>query len=242
MIGTMADRPPKEKSAGAGKPLVFAVDDEPDLLELVAIHLGKSGFQARTFANGQSLLAALKSSRPDLLILDLMLPDLDGLDICRRMKAEPRTAAIPILMLTARADEVDIVLGLELGADDYMVKPFSPKVLIARVKAVLRRRNEEPVMQEVIGGILEIDPDRHTVSVSGRPVELTSTEFAILRILTRNPGWVLSREKILDRLWGDDKSVLDRTVDVHIKNLRDKLGLAGSLIKNVRGVGYKIEP
>ncbi len=238
----MESRSSRGKREGAAKPLIFAVDDEPDILQLISLHLEKNGFQARGFGSGRPLLAALKGSLPDLLILDLMLPDMDGLEICRLLKANPRTASIPILMLTARADEVDIVLGLELGADDYMVKPFSPKVLVARVKAVLRRRSAAAETPEVIGGILEIDPHRHAVSVTGRPVELTSTEFTILQILAQSPGWVFSREQILDRLWGDDKSVLERTVDVHIKNLRDKLGAAGAMIKNVRGVGYKVEP
>jgi two-component system alkaline phosphatase synthesis response regulator PhoP len=174
-----------------------------------------------------------------------MLPDLDGLDICKRLKKDERTAAIPILILTAKGDETDVVLGLELGADDYMVKPFSPKELVARVHAVLRRPKITTAQtggKWRIGDILEIDDRLHAVRVGNHKIEVTATEFAILKVLVRNPKWVFSREQLLDKIWGDDKASLDRTIDVHVKNLRDKLGEAGRLIKSVRGVGYKLEP
>jgi DNA-binding response OmpR family regulator len=227
------------------KPLLFAVDDEADILELIAIHAQKAGFRIKTFGRAEPLLKALTAEIPDLIILDLMLPDLDGLEICRRLKKDERTAAVPVLILTAKGDETDVVLGLELGADDYMVKPFSPKELVARVHAILRR--PKAVTAETggkwrIADILEIDERQHAVRVAGHRIEVTATEFAILKVLVRNPGWVFSREQLLDKIWGEDKASLDRTIDVHIKNLRDKLGEAGHLIKSVRGVGYKLEP
>jgi DNA-binding response OmpR family regulator len=230
---------------GSAKPLLFAVDDEADILELIAIHTRKAGFHIKTFSRAEPMLKALSQEIPDLIILDLMLPDLDGLEICKRLKKNDRTAAIPILILTAKGDETDVVLGLELGADDYMIKPFSPKELVARVHAVLRRpKAASPEADTLwrIGEILEIDDRQHAVRVAGRPIEVTATEFAILKVLVRNPGWVFSRDQLLDRIWGEDKAALDRTIDVHVKNLRDKLGEAGRLIKSVRGVGYKLEP
>jgi DNA-binding response OmpR family regulator len=227
------------------KPLLFAVDDEADILELIAIHAQKAGFRIKTFGRAEPLLKALTAEIPDLIILDLMLPDLDGLEICRRLKKDERTAAVPVLILTAKGDETDVVLGLELGADDYMVKPFSPKELVARVHAILRR--PKAVTAEIggkwkIADILEIDERQHAVWVAGHKIEMTATEFAILKVLARNPSWVFSREQLLDKIWGENKASLDRTIDVHVKNLRDKLGEAGRLIKSVRGVGYKLEP
>jgi DNA-binding response OmpR family regulator len=226
------------------KPMIFAVDDEADILELITIHAQKASFHIKTFNRAEPLLKALIGEIPDLIILDLMLPDMDGLEICKRLKKTERTAAIPILILTAKGDETDVVLGLELGADDYMVKPFSPKELVARIHAILRRPKitaAESGGKWRIGDILEIDDRQHVVRVAARKIEVTATEFAILKVLVRNPGWVFSREQLLDRIWGDDKASLDRTIDVHIKNLRDKLGEAGRLIKSVRGVGYKLE-
>jgi DNA-binding response OmpR family regulator len=233
------------ETANSLKPLLFAVDDEADILELITIHARKSGFRIATFAKAEPLLKALAGEIPDLIILDLMLPDLDGLEICRRLKKDERTAAIPVLILTAKGDETDVVLGLELGADDYMVKPFSPKELVARIHAILRRRKNPDSAgggQWRVGEMLEIDERQHAVRVAGRKLEVTATEFAILKVLARNPGWVFSRDQLLDRIWGEDKASLDRTIDVHVKNLRDKLGEAGRLIKSVRGVGYKLEP
>jgi DNA-binding response OmpR family regulator len=224
--------------------LVFVVEDEPDILELIALHLRKAGFMVETFAEAAPMLSLLEAGKrvPDLIILDLMMPGMDGLEVCKRLKRHDTYAAIPIIMATAKTDEFDVVLGLELGADDYISKPFSPRELVARVKAVLRRLQRPlPTGKVIINGLLSIDHDKFEVTVADQRIQLTSTEFQILNILAEKRGWVFSREKILDMLWGDDKDVFDRTVDVHIKNLRDKLGPAGSLIKNVRGVGYKLE-
>jgi two-component system phosphate regulon response regulator PhoB/two-component system alkaline phosphatase synthesis response regulator PhoP len=221
--------------------LIAVVDDEPDILELVALHLKKAGFSVRTFPDAGRFQKSLASSLPDLVILDLMLPDADGLDVCKDLKKENRTSHIPVMMLTARGEELDRVLGLEIGADDYITKPFSPKELVARVKAVLRRHDKLETRDtvELADGVV-MDMNRYEVTVNGRKVDVTTTEFKLLGILAERRGWVFSRDEILSRLWGDEKAVLDRTVDVHIVNLRKKLGKAGRLIDNVRGVGYKL--
>lgn len=227
------------------KPLIAVIDDEPDILELISINLKKSHFQAETFLKARPFFDFLKQRIPDLILLDLMLPDFDGLEVCKMLKQNPSWKDIPVLILTAKGDETDIVLGLEFGADDYIVKPFSPKELVARIRAVLRRKNppEQKKSKEIrIGDILIIDLNRHEVYVRNRKTNLTKTEFIILNVLAEKPGWVFSREKLLTRLWGDDKFVIDRTIDVHIKNLRDKLGDVSKWVKNVRGVGYKLEP
>ncbi len=223
--------------------LISIVDDEPDILELVSINLIKSGFKTEKFLSGEDFLKSLSKKIPDLIILDLMLPDIDGIEICKYIRSDKKYSSIPIIMLTARADETDKIIGLELGADDYVTKPFSPKELVARVKAILRRKktfiDEKEVLK--IGEILIIDLKRFEVYVEGKKVSLTPTEFNILKILAAKKGWVLSREQLLDALWGKEKFVLDRTIDVHIRNLRKKLKKAGGFIKNIRGVGYKIE-
>ncbi|HVP58245.1 MAG TPA: response regulator [bacterium] len=224
------------------KPLVAVVDDEPDIVNLVSLNLEKAGFETKGFADALGLIKFLERRLPDLVVLDVMLPDIDGLEVCRQLKGEPRTAGIPIIMLTAKGDETDRVVGLELGADDYITKPFSVRELVARVKAVLRRGADRGVAQETkVVGSLAIDPARFEVTVSGRKIELTSSEFKILSFLASKPGRVFSRDQILDNLWGREKAVVDRTVDVHIRNLRAKLGKAASLIRNVRGVGYKVQ-
>lgn len=222
--------------------LVAIVDDEPDILELVALNLTRAGFRTETFTTAQDFYDFLENHLPDLVILDLMLPDVDGLDICRLLKNQPRTAAIPIIMLTARSEETDRVLGLELGADDYVTKPFSARELAARVKSVLRRHEKSATEEKLsLRGIIKIDPQRHEVEVDGKKIDLTTTEFRLLLILAKKPGWVFTRNQILNNLWGEEKAVIDRTVDVHIKHLRSKLGKAGNLIRNIRGIGYKIE-
>jgi len=226
--------------------LVYVVEDEPDILELIAINLSRAGYEVQKFLEASPMISALEKEIPDLMILDLMLPDHDGLDICKALKKDERFAEIPLIMVTAKTDELDVVLGLELGADDYIPKPFSPRELVARVKAVMRRfqrrKTQSPDGHRInISDILTIDTGKYEVMVKNEKVHLTSTEFMILKLLAEKPGWVYSREKILDYLWGDEKDVFDRTVDVHIKNLRDKLGSAASLVKNIRGVGYKIE-
>jgi two-component system phosphate regulon response regulator PhoB/two-component system alkaline phosphatase synthesis response regulator PhoP len=221
--------------------IIAVVDDEPDILELVSIHLNKAGFTVEPFQNAESFFKFLDRTRPDLLILDLMLPDSDGMDICRYIKKKDQFSTIPIIMLTAKTDETDKILGLEMGADDYVTKPFSPKELVARVKAVLRRKMQVEEEKIEVGKILEVLPMKFEVRVDGQKVDLTTTEFRILKTLATRTGWVFSRAQLLDELWGHDKVVIDRTIDVHIKHLREKLGKAAKFIKNVRGLGYKLE-
>ncbi len=223
--------------------LIVLVDDEPDILELMSLHLKKAGFRPEGFPDSKSFFRFLEKQLPDLVILDLMLPDADGLEVCRLLKKDERLAAIPVIMVTAKSDETDKILGLELGADDYVTKPFSAKELAARVRAVLRRQHPSADCGTIeIGGLLTIDPLAYQARVGGDAVDLTSTEFRVLRLLGSKPGRVFTRDQILDYLWGHDKIVLDRTIDVHIRNLRDKLGPAARLVKNIRGVGYKVEP
>jgi two-component system phosphate regulon response regulator PhoB/two-component system alkaline phosphatase synthesis response regulator PhoP len=216
---------------------IAVVDDEPDILHLVSIHLKKAGYAVEGFSDGASLMKFLGSGTPDLVILDVMLPDFNGFEICKMLKSEEKLAAIPIIMLTAKGQETDKVNGLEIGADDYMTKPFSPKELVARVKAVLRRTAPPQKQTTITIGGITIDPEQR----SEEHTSLTPAEFKILHLLAANRGKVFSRERILDHLWGNEKAVIDRTVDVHIKNLREKLGPAGDLVKNIRGVGYKIQ-
>lgn len=222
--------------------LIAIVDDEPDILELVSLHLGRANFKVREFQDGEGFLNSIEDETPDLIILDLMLPDADGIEICKYLKKRDKFSSIPIIMLTARASETDKVLGLELGADDYVTKPFSPRELVARVKAVLRRRKQKEESKRIeIGDILLMDLQRYEVYVEGKRVDLTPTEFRILKALSERIGRVFTRDQILDYLWGNEKVVLDRTVDVHIRNLREKLKDGGRLIKNIRGIGYKLE-
>lgn len=229
------------KKQGTAK-LVAVVDDEPDIVELVSVNLKKAGFKVKEFFDAESFFRFLKEKTPDLAVLDLMLPDADGFEVCKYLKKDEKTASIPVIMLTARADEMDKVLGLELGADDYITKPFSPRELTARVKAVLRRDEKTVKTQKIrIGEILEIDLQKYETYVEDRKVSLTSTEFRILKLLSERKGWVYARDQILDYLGVQEKGVLDRTVDVHIKNLREKLGPAGKFVKNIRGIGYKLE-
>ncbi|MFV1975412.1 MAG: winged helix-turn-helix domain-containing protein [Candidatus Scalindua sp.] len=217
----------------------------------MSIHLKKAMFKVKGFSDAEGLYRFLGLSDghrqeseqvPDLIILDLMLPDADGIEICKNLKKNDKYSSIPIIMLTAKGEETDKILGLEFGADDYVTKPFSPRELVARVKAVLRRREKIDESGKLdIGGILIIDIEKHEVAVEGQKIELTSTEFRILKLFVSNKNKVFSRYDILDYLWGDEKIVLDRTIDVHIKNLRDKLGKAGQLIRNIRGIGYKLD-
>ncbi|MCD4650889.1 MAG: response regulator transcription factor [Candidatus Cloacimonetes bacterium] len=222
------------------KKQIFILDDEQDILELVALHLSKSGFDPVSFSHVADFWKALETTIPNLIILDLMLPDTDGMEICKKIRKQ--SESIPIIMLTAKDDEMEKILGLELGADDYITKPFSPRELVARVKAVLRRSSIVNAVENIgISDLLRMDINTYEVWVKERKIELTSTEFKLLKLFIEKQGWVFSREKILDYLWGKEKAVIDRTVDVHVKNLREKLGEAGKLIKNVRGVGYKLE-
>jgi DNA-binding response OmpR family regulator len=222
--------------------LVACVEDDEDIRLLVGDSLKKERFRVKEFADARSFLAFLGKETPDLVLLDVMLPDADGFDLCRRLRSEPKHASVAVIMLTARADEIDRVLGLEMGADDYVSKPFSPKELTARVKAVLRRYSKtaaEPSRIEAGGGLV-VDLNTVEASLEGRNLNLTQSEFRILQLLASRVGWVFPREKILDALWGEEKNVTDRSVDVHVKNLRDKLGAAGRRIVTVRGVGYKM--
>lgn len=225
------------------KNLIFLIEDEPDIQELVSINLTKEGFQVKTFFNAKDLFAALKKSIPDLILLDIMLPDMDGFDICKELKKENRTLSIPIIMLTAKTSEMDKVLGLELGADDYITKPFSPRELVARVKSVLRRIETKKETKNIItlGNLITIDLQKYKVFIKEKEIPLTLTEFNLLKILAENQGWVLNRDQLLEKLWGDEKIVIDRTIDVHIRHLREKLGSVSKIIKNIRGVGYKLE-
>lgn len=229
------------------KESVLVVDDEQEILELVKYNLAKDGYTVACVASGEDALATTRSKMPDLIILDLMLPGVDGLEVCRRLKGDARTAHIPIVMLTAKGGEADIVAGLELGAADYVTKPFSPRVLLARVKAVLRREAGAGSDDSATVRIrdLEIHPGRHQVLVKGTPVELTATEFRILLFLAKRPGWVFTRQQIVDAAQGEDvylndRFVTDRSVDVHIVSLRRKLGCVGAYIETVRGVGYRL--
>ncbi len=224
---------------------IAVLDDEEDILELLKLHLGSAGFSVAAFSDPEKLFAYLRSHAPDLLILDLMLPGTDGLDVFRLLKRSEAWSDIPVIMLTARAGEADRVLGLEIGADDYLTKPFAARELTARVRAVLRRTGdtaEGAGRRTQIGDGLVIDRDRREVTADGSRLDLTPAEFGILDALASSGGRVLSRDRLLDRLWGDEKVVTDRTIDVHIRNLRRKLGRRGDIIRNVRGAGYKLEP
>jgi DNA-binding response OmpR family regulator len=228
---------------------ILVVEDEQSIASLVSLYLTNEGFEVAHVADGAQAMAAVERVRPSLVILDLMLPGMDGVEICRRIRQ--RTEQLPIIMLTARDAEVDRVLGLELGADDYLTKPFSPRELVARVKAILRRAgrdagrdagpSEDPPAVVTLGGV-SIDEARHEVRSGGAEVTLTAKEFDLLAFLARNRGIVFTREKLLDRVWGYERPVDTRTVDSHVKSLRQKLGDAGAVVVTVRGVGYKADP
>jgi two-component system phosphate regulon response regulator PhoB len=222
---------------------ILVVDDEPDILELIRYSLTRNNYDMTGVASGEEAFASVRMSPPDLVVLDLMLPGVDGLEVCRRLKNDARTAGIPVIILSAKGEEADVVTGLELGADDYLAKPFSPRVLQARIKAVLRRQQSEPEAGDAVitHHGLQIHPGRHEVQVASAVVQLTLTEFRILHLLARRPGWVFTRNQILEAAQGDDSSVTTRAVDVHIVALRRKLGPSGDLIETIRGVGYRLE-
>jgi two-component system phosphate regulon response regulator PhoB len=221
---------------------ILVVDDEADIRELVRLNLAREGYEVLDCETGEQALSLSRAQVPDLIVLDLMLPGMDGLEVCRRLKTEPRTAPIPIVILTAKGEEADIVAGLEVGADDYVVKPFSGKVLVARVRRLLRKASQPADEHSVIKvHDLTIDPSRHEVWVRDRKVDLTRTEFGILHTLARRPGLVLSRYQIVDSVHGGDYPVTDRAVDVQIVSLRKKLGPCGTYIETVRGVGYRLK-
>jgi two-component system phosphate regulon response regulator PhoB len=222
---------------------ILVVEDEEDILELLRYNLIKEGYRVTGVIEGEAGLKAARSQPPDLIVLDLMLPGIDGLSVCRELKMDAQTRNLPIIILTAKGEEADIVAGLELGADDYVTKPFSPRVLLARLRAVLRRRKAEPQPESESVELheLTIHPGRHEVLVQGRPVDLTSTEFRLLSFLARRPGWVFTRSQIVQGVQGDDYSVSERAVDVQIVGLRKKLGPAGKYVETVRGVGYRFK-
>jgi two-component system phosphate regulon response regulator PhoB len=220
---------------------ILIVDDEADVCELLAYQCQKAGFRAATAADGRAALEKARQMLPSLLVLDLMLPGMEGGEVCRTLKADPRTRHIPILMLTARAEEVDRVLGLELGADDYVTKPFSPREVILRIKSILRRiKGEEKPAEVLQQGDLRLDLARHEVAVKGKPVDLTATEFKLLATLMERRGRVQTREVLLSDVWGYAPDMDTRTVDTHMRRLRDKLGRCASMVETVRGVGYRL--
>jgi two-component system, OmpR family, alkaline phosphatase synthesis response regulator PhoP len=240
---------------GSGRPLsakgplmtrerILVVDDEEDLLELVNYNLTKEGYRVECVSSGEEALAAARQNLPELIVLDLLLPSVDGLEICRLLKADSRTSHIPILMLTAKSEESDVVAGLELGADDYVTKPFSPRVLLARIRSLLRRAKIKEASDQQ-GTIriheLAIHSGRHEVLLAGEPIELTYTEFRLLQFLARKPGWAFTRMQIVDAVKGEDYPVTERSVDVQVAGLRKKMGDFGHYIETVRGVGYRFK-
>ena len=222
---------------------VLVVEDEPDIRRLVVLHLERDGFRCRTATTGSDALREVKAAIPDLVVLDLMLPEVDGLEVCRRLRRDTSTASVPIIMLTAKSDEVDRIVGLEIGADDYIGKPFSPKELVARVRAVLRRSQPNQATPVLTVGPITLDAARHAVSLNGQAIVLTPKEFDLLQALLEAAGRVLSREFLLNRVWGYARAdvIESRTVDVHVRRLRAKLGDAGSRIATVKSIGYRFE-
>ena len=221
---------------------ILIVDDEEDVLELVRYNLEKNGYTVETAATGEEALKKVRFKKPDLMVLDLMLPGVDGLNVCKQLKSDPRTEQLPVIMLTAKGEEADIVTGLELGADDYVTKPFSPKVLVARIRRRLHQASvSNPEAAPVNIYELTIDPSRRQVLIDDTPVDLTYTEFNILHTLARRPGMVFTRYQIVDAVHGEDYLVTDRAVDVQMVGLRKKLGSCGTYIETVRGVGYRFK-
>ena len=222
---------------------ILAVEDDEDILQLLKYNLTKEGYRVTGVTSGEEGLQIARSSAPDLILLDLMLPGVDGLEVCRQLKMDAKTRQVSIIMLTAKGEETDIVTGLELGADDYITKPFSTRVLLARVRTVLRRRSAAPPKEDALLRIHElvINPGRHEVMLRGQALDLTASEFRLLHLLARRPGWVLTRAKIVEGLHGNDYPVTDRAVDVKIVALRKKLGSAADYIETVRGVGYRFK-
>jgi two-component system phosphate regulon response regulator PhoB len=232
----------KASAEQTGAHSILVVDDEEDLLELVRYNLSRDGYRVACVSSGEDALKSARKQPPDLIVLDLMLPAVDGLEVCRRLKGDSKTRDIPIIMLTAKSEESDMVAGLERGADDYIAKPFSPRVLSARVKALLRRKEAErkaDLETTIDVHELSIHPGRHEATLAGEMLELTYTEFALLQFLAKRPGWAYTRTQIVDAVKGEDYPVTERSVDVQVAGLRKKLGDFGSYIETVRGVGYR---
>ena len=220
---------------------ILIVEDNEDIVEMIAYNLKKEGYRVSTVLDGEEVIGVVKKDKPDLIILDLMLPGMDGLEVCRALKQKEALSAIPIIMLTAKSQETDKIVGLELGADDYITKPFSPRELIARIKAVLRRTKGTISLNKIEAGKIIIDTSRHRITVAGKSIALTPTEFKLLEFMAQRPGVVLSRDKILDAVFGYDSEIYDRTIDTHMKSLRKKLGKDRDHIETVRGIGYRFK-
>jgi DNA-binding response OmpR family regulator len=246
---TKTAEPPRTQNGTKVKKKILVVDDEKDIVEMIAFHLQRNGYDVRTAHNGNDALDLAEREAPDLILLDLMMPGVDGTEVTRRLKADPRTAKIPLVMLTAKSEETDVVVGLTLGADDYVTKPFSMKILLARLTTVLRRfdpasggAGDDAGAGNILrAGPLSIDPSKHEATVDGEPVRLTLTEFKLLTALVTARGRVLSRDQLMDKAMGTDVFVTDRAIDVHITAIRKKLGDANWLIHTVRGVGYRLQ-
>jgi len=220
---------------------ILIVEDENDVVDLLTLNLRKAGgFLISKAGDGATGLTKARAEKPDFIILDLMLPKMSGLEVCKILKSEPATRHIPILMLTARAEEIDRVVGLECGADDYVTKPFSPREIVLRIKAILRRGATEETDDRLSAGLITIDPARHEVLVNGKRVELTSLEFKLLRTLMQRRGRVQERDRLLNEVWGYESVIDTRTVDTHVRRLREKLGRAGEVVETVRGFGYRV--
>ncbi len=230
------------------KEMILIVEDDENIQQLVGYNLAKAGFSVLYAENGEQALASVKRDSPHLVVLDIMLPSLNGFEVCKILRKDPQTRTLPIIMLTAKGEENDVTAGLDLGADDYITKPFSPKILVSRIKAALRRREELSAEEggEPKGGLIKIhdiviDPKRYEVEAAGAPVALTVTEFSILDLLARRPGWVFSRQQIIDGVRGYDYVITPRAVDVQVFGLRKKLGVSGECIETVRGIGYRMK-
>jgi phosphate regulon transcriptional regulator PhoB len=220
---------------------ILIVEDEKDVVDLLSLNLRKlGGFFVSSVLDGSTALTKAREEKPDLIILDVMLPKMSGLEVCKVLKTDSVTRNIPVLMLTAKAEEIDRIVGLELGADDYVVKPFSPREVILRIKAILRRGSPEETDEQLTAGAITIDPARHQVSVNGKAVNLTSLEFKLLRTLMQRRGRVQERDRLLNEVWGYESVIDTRTVDTHVRRLREKLGKAGDIVETVRGFGYRL--
>lgn len=231
------------RNDGGVKAKVLVVDDEPDVLDLVSYNLVQAGFQVETALDGADALRKARSVAPDLILLDLMLPEMDGLEVCKLLRRDPKTNSIPIIMLTARAGEIDRIVGLELGATDYVSKPFSPRELVLRIKKRLEERQALAIPRNVFSfGPLQLDVSRHVVTVKSKRIELTATEFKLLAVLVQRIGHVQSREQLLRDVWEYETHIDTRTVDTHMRRLREKLGVAAKYLDTVRGVGYRFLP
>jgi phosphate regulon transcriptional regulator PhoB len=223
---------------------IVVIEDETDILEVIAYNLKREGYEVITSTSGEDGLEKIEKAHPQLVVLDLMLPEIDGIELCRKLKADPVTQSIPVIMVTAKGEESDVVLGLGVGADDYLTKPFSPRELTARVKAVLRRsksRTETDRRERVVVEGVVIDPQRHEVKVDGESIALTATEFRLLHFLASHPGRVFTRDHLLARVIGEDAIVIDRNIDVHVRAIRKKLGGHRELVETIRGVGYRFK-